>query len=125
MIPTEYGLYRHRNRRADEGVGRCWRTHFGPDVVRHWHLRDKLRDGQRFTGQSIELFLVRPAYNCPSEHIEESIAKVQHLPRLRVWRLFWKPADGNWHRYQPCPQADSLADALRVVDEDAKGCFFG
>jgi hypothetical protein len=33
--------------------------------------------------------------------------------RLRVWRIFWKRADGNWHRYQPCPQADSLTERRR------------
>ena len=89
------------------------------------HLRDKVREGQRFTDQSIELFIARPAFNRPGEQTEESIAKVQHMPRLRVWRLFWKRADGHWHRYQPCPQTDSLADALRVIDEDANACFFG
>lgn len=89
------------------------------------HLRDKVREGQRFAGRAIELFLVRPVFQRPGELTEEFIAKVQHMPRLGVWRLFWKRADGHWHRYQPCPQTDSLADALRVVDEDAHGCFFG
>lgn len=43
------------------------------------HLRDKVREGQRFTNGCIELFFVRPAYKRPGEEIEESIAKVQHL----------------------------------------------
>ncbi len=89
------------------------------------HLRDQVREGQRFTVQSIELFIVRPAFNRPGEQTEEAIAKLQHMPRLRVWRIFWKRADGNWHRYQPHPEAESLADALRVIDEDANYCFFG
>ncbi len=89
------------------------------------HLRDKLREGQRFTNRTIELFIVRPAFNRPGEEIEESIAKIQHLPRLRVWRLFWKRADGHWHRYPPCPETDSFAAALHVIDADANACFFG
>jgi hypothetical protein len=89
------------------------------------HLRDRVREGQRFTERSIELFLVRPAYNRPGEQPEQPIAKVQHLPSLGGWRLFWKRADGHWHRYQPCPETDSLAEALRVIDEDTNGCFFG
>lgn len=89
------------------------------------HLRDQVREGQRFTGRSIELFIVRSAFQRPGEHIEESIAKLQHLPRLGGWRIFWKRADGHWHRYQACPEAGSLADALRVIDEDANACFFG
>lgn len=89
------------------------------------HLRDKVREGQRFTERTIEFFIVRPAFNRPGEQVEEFIAKVQHLPRLRVWRIFWKRADGNWHRYQPYPEAQSLAEALRVIDADANSCFFG
>ena len=89
------------------------------------HLRDQVREGQRFTGRAIELFLMRPAFNRPGEHVEESIARLQHLPRLRVWRIFWKRADGRWHRYQPVPDAPSLAKTLRVLDEDPNGCFFG
>lgn len=89
------------------------------------HLRDKVREGQRFTDRTIDLFLVRPAFNRPGEQIEESIARVQHMPRLRIWRIFWKRADGHWHRYQPSPEVDSLGVALRLIDEDANGCFFG
>ena len=43
------------------------------------HLRDQVREGQRFTNQVIELLIVRPAFNRPGEHIEESIAKVQYV----------------------------------------------
>jgi hypothetical protein len=89
------------------------------------HLRHQVREGQRFTDRSIELFIVRPVFNRPDKFTEESIAKVQHMPRLGCWRIFWKRADGNWHRYQPYPEADSLAQALRVIDEDAHCCFFG
>ncbi len=89
------------------------------------HLRDKVREGQRFIGQTIELFIVRPALSRLGEHTEESIARIEHKPRLRVWRIFWKRADGHWHRYQPRPEVQSLAEALRVIDEDANGCFFG
>jgi hypothetical protein len=89
------------------------------------HLRDQVREGQRFADRSIELFIVRPVFNRPDEFTEESIAKLQHMPRLRVWRIFWKRADGNWHRYQPCPESPSLAEALRVIDGDAHCCFFG
>jgi hypothetical protein len=89
------------------------------------HLRDKVREGQRFTDRSVELFMVRPALNRPGEHAEESIAKVQHLRRLGLWRIFWKRADGKWHRYQPVPEAQSLSEALRVIDQDTYSCFFG
>ena len=89
------------------------------------HLCDEVREGQRFDGTSIELFLVRPAFKRPGEWIEEAIAKVKFIRSRDVWHLFWKRADLKWHRYQPCPEADSLAAALRTIDEDANCCFFG
>ena len=89
------------------------------------HLRDKVREGQRFTDHTIELFLVRPAFNRLGEEIEEPIAKIRHMARLRVWHIFWKRADNKWHRYQPCFEVNSLAEALGVINEDAYHCFFG
>lgn len=89
------------------------------------HLRDRMCEGQRFAGQAIELFLVRSREDRPEESTEESIAKVQQVRSQGVWRLFWKRADGQWHGYPACPKVASLAEALRVIDEDAHGCFFG
>lgn len=89
------------------------------------HLRDKVREGQRFTDQAIELFLVRPAFNHPDEQIEEPIAKLRYVRSQRIWRIYWQRADGKWHAYPPNPQADSLATALHIIDEDPNGCFFG
>lgn len=89
------------------------------------HLRDKVREGQRISDQSIELFIVRPAFNRPGEQIEQPIAKLQHVRSRKVWRIFWNRADGKWHGYEPSPEANSLAAALQVIDADANGCFFG
>ena len=89
------------------------------------HLRDRVREGQRFTDQAIELFLVRPAFDRPGESVEASIAKVQYVRCSDTWRLFWKRADGKWHRYPPCPETESLVAALGVIHEDANACFFG
>jgi len=89
------------------------------------HLRDKVREGQRFKDRSIELFFVRPRFERPKEEVEESIVKLRHLPGLGVWRIFWKRGNGKWYRYPECPEVVSLAKALKVVDEDANGCFFG
>ncbi len=89
------------------------------------NLRDKIREGQRFDDTSIELFFVRPAFRRPDEQIEESIAKVRFIRSRDVWHLFWKRADLKWHRYQPCPEAASLRDALQMIHQDPNGCFFG
>lgn len=89
------------------------------------HLRDKIREGQRFTGHAIEFFFVRPRFDQPGQTVEESLAKVQFVRSRGVWRLYWKRSDGQWHGYRPHPAANTLAEALRVIDQDANACFFG
>ena len=81
-------------------------------------------DGEVTTGAGVVLS-VRPALSRPGEHIEESIAKIRHLPGLGVWRIFWKRADGNWHRYLTPSEVGTLAEALQIIDKDTNGCFFG
>lgn len=88
-------------------------------------LREKIREGQRFTGQSIELFFVRPVFNDPTLHTEDKIAKLTYVRSSGRWRLFWQRADLKWHRYPPHPDARDLAAALRIIGEDANACFFG
>lgn len=89
------------------------------------NLRGQVREGQRFTQQSIDLFIVRPAYQRPRESFEQPIARVRFVRSRNVWRLFWPRADGKWHGYRPCPEVSSLRDALCVIDGDAHHCFFG
>jgi hypothetical protein len=89
------------------------------------HLRDKVREGQRIEGYEIELFLVRPLFSDPTHQIEQSIAKTRYVKSRDVWRVFWQRADLKWHRYLPRPEVKSLEVFLKLVDEDANGCFWG
>ena len=88
-------------------------------------LRDRMREGQRIEGHSIELFYVRPLFSDRRRTIEESIAKVTFVRASGVWRIFWKRADLKWHRYPLCPETATLEAALRIIHEDASACFFG
>ena len=88
-------------------------------------IRHLMREAQRFAGQSIELFYVRPVYSDHSKHVEEPIAKLTYVRTSGTWRIFWQRADLKWHRYTPHPEAGSLAEALSIVDQDANCCFFG
>ena len=89
------------------------------------HLRGKIREGQRIAGNTIELFVVRPFWRDHAQQIESSIAKTRYVKSRNVWQVFWKRADGKWHRYGPRPEVKSLASFLKLVDEDANGCFWG
>ena len=89
------------------------------------HLRDKVREGQRLAGHEIELFLVRPLFFDPTRKVESSIAKTRYVGTRKIWQVFWKRADGKWHRYKPRPGVRSLQAFLKLVDEDEYGCFWG
>ena len=89
------------------------------------HLRDKVREGQRIDGQSIELFLVRPAFRRPGEEIEEAIAKIRYVRSRDAWAIYWQRADLKWHLYEPCPETETLSAALAKIREDEHACFFG
>ncbi|HUR46418.1 MAG TPA: DUF3024 domain-containing protein [Candidatus Saccharimonadales bacterium] len=89
------------------------------------HMRDQIREGQRFAGHRIDLFFVRPVYNRPGEQVEESIARLQYVRTSEVWRLFWKRGGLKWCAYPPHPEVESLAAALRIIDQDELQCFFG
>jgi len=88
-------------------------------------LRDKIREGQRISGQSIELFFERPAFERPGKFIEESVAKICYVRTREVWEIYWQRADLKFHHYEPRPEVASLSEALAVIDEDAYCCFFG
>lgn len=88
-------------------------------------LRDKIREGQQISDQSIEFFFSRPAFQRPGEFIENSIAKVRYVRTRDVWEIYWQRADLKYHRYAPSPEAATLAKALAIINEDSHGCFFG
>lgn len=88
-------------------------------------LRDKIREGQRFTDQTLDLFFVRPRFRRPEETVECPITRIRYVKSRHRWQIYWMRGDGKWHRYVPCPDALTLEEALRVVEEDEHGCFFG
>jgi hypothetical protein len=88
-------------------------------------MRDQIREGQRFTDQNVDLFYVRPRFMHPEETIDSPIARMRYIRSRRRWQLYWMRADLKWHRYVPYPTALTLEEALRAIDEDPHGCFFG
>lgn len=88
-------------------------------------IRPKLDLGYRMSGQSIEIFEIRPAWDDPSEKMENSVAKATYVRRSDVWRIYWQRADLKWHRYDPLPEVARIEEFLEVVDADEYCCFFG
>jgi len=88
-------------------------------------IRLQLDFGFRVTGQSIELFEIRPQWNKPDIKHESSFAKATFVRAQGIWKVYWKRADLKWHRYEPVPEVSAIEKFLTVVKEDECSCFFG
>lgn len=90
------------------------------------HIRLQLDIGFRVTGQSVEIFEVRPRWRgAPGEMMERPVAKATLVKANGLWRVFWMRADLKWHGYPPAPSAASIEEFLELVAEDNHACFWG
>ena len=89
------------------------------------HIRDQLDFIYRIEGQSIEILEVRPRWRAPSEKTEMPFAKTTFVKSQGTWKVYWRRADGKWHRYEPNAEAGTLTELLAVIEKDEYGCFFG
>ncbi len=89
------------------------------------NLRDEFDISFRISGQSFEIFEIRPRWDDPSIKIEGSIAKATFVKSTKKWKLYWQRADMKWHRYELVGKSDSLDEIINAIDQDQYGCFWG
>lgn len=89
------------------------------------HLRQQVDLAFRLSGQSVEIFEIRPRWDRPDEKQENPIAKATYVKTQDIWKIFWMRADLKWHRYDSMPTVDSVAKFLQLVENDEYSCFFG
>ena len=89
------------------------------------HIREQLDIGYRLTGQSVELFEIRPAFHNPQQKTETPIAKATYVKSVQRWKIYWQRQDLQWHAYGPAPEVQYFEEFLSIVAEDANACFFG
>jgi hypothetical protein len=88
-------------------------------------IRDKVDIGYRISGQSVEIFEIRPALLDPETIIESPVAKATYVRTLDTWKVYWQMSDLKWHGYLPELEVKSLRRFLSLVDEDRWCCFWG
>ncbi len=88
-------------------------------------IRPKLDIGFELTDQSVFLCEIRPKWNNPQEIQRHAYAKATFVQSRSVWKIFWLRANLKWYPYDPKPTVKNLNDFLKIVDEDAYGCFKG
>lgn len=89
------------------------------------HIRHQVDLDYKIENQSIILFEVRPHWQKQDEKIETPIAKATWVKTQQCWRIYWRRADLKWHSYQPAAEVQTIEELLKVIDEDAHGCFWG
>jgi hypothetical protein len=89
------------------------------------HLRAKVDLAFRISGQSIEIFELRPHFIDQDRMLEDAIAKATYNKRKLCWKVFWQRADLKWHGYKPRPEVASVEEFLDLVRKDDHCCFFG
>lgn len=104
---------------------------FVEEFVEEWRPREEVRDELDLDyrlegeGQSVVVFEVRPDWRGEGETMETPVVKVTYVRSRDVWKMYWIRADGDWHKYGPAEEVESLVQALKVVGEDEYGCFWG
>ena len=89
------------------------------------HIRPQLDFGFRITGQSVEIFEIRPRWDKPDEKLEHAVAKATFVKTEAAWRVYWQRRDLKWHSYEPAPVVESLEAFVKLVEEDEHACFWG
>ncbi len=77
------------------------------------------------SGQSLELFEIRPVWNDPGERIEQPVAKATFVKKTNTRKVYWPRQDLRRHRCVPDPDVDTLEEFLAVVAADAYPWFWG
>ena len=88
-------------------------------------IRDELDLSFRITGQSIELFEIRPRWDSRTETTEDALAKARYIKSRSRWLVYWHRADSKWHRYPPQPEVRTVEAFLALVEKDDHSCFYG
>lgn len=88
-------------------------------------MRAQVDLAYRLTGQSVELFEIRPVWQGNGETREDPIAKATFVRTRGIWQLYWQRADLKWHSYEPLPRARTLEEILAEIDADPNCCFWG
>ncbi|MDI6689687.1 MAG: DUF3024 domain-containing protein [Actinomycetota bacterium] len=52
----------------------------------------------------------------------EECAKIQFIKSRNIWKLYWMRSDLKWHGYG---EYSSFEAAIKEIDRDPYGCFFG
>ena len=68
---------------------------------------------------------IRPVWNNHQEILRSPYAKATFVQSKSVWKIYWMRGNLKWVPYDPRPEVKTLKAFLKIVEEDAYGCFKG
>jgi hypothetical protein len=89
------------------------------------HLREKIRLGFSFRGNSVTLLESRPYYHDPSQWSNQPVAMFRFNPEDGKWSLYWADRNSRWHLLPEQRPAKEFNVLLGVVEQNPNGCFWG
>lgn len=53
------------------------------------------------------------------------VVKARYIKSRKIWKLYWLRASGKWEAYEPQREIKETDKMLKIIGEDAYGCFWG
>jgi len=90
-------------------------------------MRGELDYRARINGQSVEIYKLCPGgdHDIPGEINKDGVAKATYVKSRGTWKLYALGDDLDWRRVNPQQEYPSLDAALKTVERDTEGCFYG
>ncbi|MBN1499047.1 MAG: DUF3024 domain-containing protein [Spirochaetes bacterium] len=61
----------------------------------------------------------------PDKKVNIHIAKVTFVKKTGTWKVFRHKSEMKWHKYDPVPEVQTIAEWLKIVNRDEHACFRG
>jgi hypothetical protein len=98
-----------------------WLRNIRPDE----EMRPKLDYTYLLERNTFILCEIRPNWKTMKDWQKLPFSKIHYLELADVYKIYWPRANGRWLNYDPKKETKTLEDALKTINEDAFGCFFG
>ena len=103
------------------------------DEIENWlasirppeEIRPKLDYTYLIERNTFILCEVRPNYRTMKDWKKIPFAKIHYSKSRDIYKIYWQRASLKWESYDPVKETSSLYKALKVINDDVYGCFYG
>ncbi len=90
-------------------------------------VRNEIDYGFIHYKNTYELYVIRPVWGSSdkNQYRKSPYAKIRYIRTQKVWKLYWQRASGKWEGYDPLSGFSNIDSALKCIEKDLYGCFYG